>query len=25
VKEYVKICLTCQQNQTLNKKQAWLL
>jgi hypothetical protein len=22
VKEYVKICLTCQQNQTLNKKQA---
>ncbi len=25
VKEYVKTCLTCQQNQTLNKKQAGLL
>ncbi len=25
VEEYVKICLTCQQNQTLNKKQAGLL
>jgi hypothetical protein len=24
-KEYVKICLTCQQNQTLNKKQTSLL
>jgi hypothetical protein len=24
-KKYVKICLTCQQNQTLNKKQARLL
>jgi hypothetical protein len=23
--EYVKTCLTCQQNQTLNKKQAGLL
>jgi hypothetical protein len=23
--EYVKICLTCQQNQTFNKKQAGLL
>jgi hypothetical protein len=25
VEEYVKTCLTCQQNQTLNKKQAGLL
>jgi len=25
VEEYVKICLTCQQNRTLNKKQAGLL
>jgi hypothetical protein len=25
VKEYVKTCLTCQQNRTLNKKQAGLL
>ncbi len=25
VDEYVKICLTCQQNRTLNKKQASLL
>jgi hypothetical protein len=24
-KEYVKTCLTCQQNRTLNKKQACLL
>jgi hypothetical protein len=24
-KEYVKTCLTCQQNRTLNKKQASLL
>jgi len=24
-KEYVKTCLTCQQNRTLNKKQAGLL
>jgi hypothetical protein len=24
-KKYVKICLTCQQNQTFNKKQAGLL
>ncbi len=24
-KEYVKTCLTCRQNQTLNKKQAGLL
>jgi hypothetical protein len=23
--EYVKTCLTCQQNRTLNKKQAGLL
>ncbi len=23
--EYMKICLTCQQNRTLNKKQARLL
>jgi hypothetical protein len=23
--EYVKICLTCEQNQTLNKKQSGLL
>ncbi len=25
VEEYVKTCLTCQQNRTLNKKQAGLL
>ncbi len=25
VEEYVKICLTCQQNRTLNKKQVGLL
>jgi hypothetical protein len=25
VEEYVKTCLTCQQNQTLNKKQVGLL
>jgi hypothetical protein len=25
VKEYVKACLICQQNRTLNKKQAGLL
>jgi hypothetical protein len=25
VKEYIKICLICQQNRTLNKKQVGLL
>ncbi len=25
VKKYVKTCLTCQQNQTFNKKQVGLL
>jgi len=25
IEEYVKICLTCQQNRTFNKKQARLL
>jgi len=25
VEEYMKICLNCQQNQTLNKKQVGLL